>query len=100
MRKIHKQGATYLLFRVAGVNMKPCYKKFGVDGKEDEETRFIEVTKDLYKKGITCIADERTPVGKDGMVEATQLMVGDIVLIKENGVYRKTMEEMKAEYVF
>ena len=98
--KIHKQGATQLLFRVAGRNMKPCYKKFGVDGKDDEETRFIEVTHDLYKKGITCIADSDTPVEKGGMVEATQLNVGDFILIKGNGIYRKTLEEMKQEYVF
>lgn len=98
--KIHKQGATQLLFRVAGKNMKPCYKKVGVDGKDDEETRFIEVTQDLYKRGITCIADANTPVEKNGMVEATLLNVGDVILVKDNGVYRKTLEEMKAEYVF
>lgn len=100
MRKIHKKGATYLLFRVAGANMKPCYKKVGMEGRDDQDIKYIVVTQKLYKKGITCIPDERSTVDEDGMVEATNLKEGDIILVKKEGVYRMTLEEMKAEYVF
>lgn len=97
--KIHKRGTTYMLFRIAGKHMKPCYKKVGMDGKDDE-SEYIKVTQDLYNKGITCIPDEKTPVDSKGMTEATKLNVGDFILVKKSGVYHKTLEEMNAEYVF
>lgn len=97
MKLIHKQGSTQMLFRVASGNFKPCYKKTGIDGKNAEDS-YIEVTQDLYNKGVVCIPDARTPVEKDGMVKPTYLNVGDIILVKRNGVYKMTRQEIEAEY--
>lgn len=98
--KIHKQGSTQMLFRVAGGNMKTCYKKVGMDGKDNEKLRCVEITPKLYDMGVTCIADERSPVSKDGMVNATYLSIGDFILVRDNGVYRIPRAEMREEYIF
>lgn len=98
MPKIHKQGATQMLFRVAGANMKPCYKKNGVEGSDNEEYRYIEVTQELCKMGVTCIADGRKLADENGMVNPVYLNIGDFILVKKNGVYRMNRENFLEKY--
>ena len=53
-----------------------------------EDRICIEVTQELYDAGITYCVDEWMDADADGMAEATQLSVGDFLIVTNDGVYR------------
>ncbi len=54
---------------------------------EAEERRCIEVTRELYDAGITACVDSWMKPDENGEAEATQLNVGDFLIIEEGYVY-------------
>lgn len=59
-----------------------------------EERTCIEVTQDLYlNHGITYCVDEWEFTDAFGNAKATQLSIGDFMIVTENGVYRIARDE-------
>lgn len=54
---------------------------------EAEERRCIEVTRDLYNAGITACVDSWMDTDENGESEATQLNIGDFLIIEGKYVY-------------
>lgn len=53
------------------------------------ENRFcIEVTSEMYAAGITACVDEWMEIDENGMAEATQLCIGDYLIVSDSGIYR------------
>ena len=94
-RKIHKQGSTAMVMRICGDRMKLCYDK-----QSGECFRFLQVTQEILKMGLICIAEEQVPADKDGMVEATFLDIGDFIVITNKGVRRMSQKDFQAKYSF
>ncbi len=58
-----------------------------------ENRQCIEVTQELYNLGVTSCVDEWMEVDQDGNAPATQLNIGDFLIVSENGIYRIGKEE-------
>lgn len=58
-----------------------------------EDRKCIEVTQELYDNGMTMVVDEWMPTDENGMSDATELNVGDFLVIGEDGVYCVRGEE-------
>lgn len=53
------------------------------------ENRYcIEVTREMYDAGITACVDEWMDTDENGMAPATQLSIGDYLIVTGEGVYR------------
>lgn len=94
-RKIHKQGSTAMVMRTCGNQMKLCY-----ENQTKEFFRFFEVTREVFKIGLLCIAEEQTIPDKDGMVEATFLELGDFVVVTDKGLHRVDLNDFHKNYSF
>ncbi len=53
----------------------------------------IEITASMYHSGITHCVDEWMEVDSNGDAEATELSIGDFVIVTESGVYRIGRDE-------
>lgn len=53
-----------------------------------EERTCIEITEELYRLGITHCVDEWMDVDSNGEAEATELHIGDYLIVTKAGVYR------------
>ena len=58
-----------------------------------EQRTVVEVTQELYNKGLTACVDEWMQTDADGNAEETKLYPGDFLVISGNGVYRIGREE-------
>lgn len=58
-----------------------------------EERRCIEVTREMYDAGITACVDEWMDADEDGMAAATNLCIGDYLIVTCDGVYRVGRDE-------
>ncbi len=58
------------------------------------ENRYcIEVTQEMYDAGITACVDEWMETDENGMAPATQLYVGDYLIVTTSGIYRVGRDE-------
>lgn len=64
-----------------------------------ESRTCIEITQELYDAGITCCVDEWMEEDECGNAEATNLCVGDYLIVSENGVYRVGHDEFVETHV-
>lgn len=53
----------------------------------------IEVTQEMYDAGITACVDEWMETDESGMAPATQLYVGDYLIVTTSGIYRVGHDE-------
>lgn len=53
-----------------------------------ERRTCIEITTDMYQMGVTHCVDEWMEVDSNGEAEATELSIGDYVIVTDSGVYR------------
>lgn len=58
-----------------------------------ENRRCIEVTREMYDAGITACVDEWMDADEDGMASATNLAIGDYLIVTDDGVYRIGRDE-------
>lgn len=94
-RKIHKQGSTAMVMRICGNQMKLCYEI-----QTREYFRFFEVTQEIFRMSLLCIAEEHSIPDKDGMVEATFLELGDFVVATGKGLRRVDSKDFHKNYSF
>ena len=94
-RKIHKQGSTAMVMRICGNQMKHCQ-----DIQTKESFRFFEVTRELFKMSLLCIAEEQAVPDKEGMVEATYLDIGDFVVVTKKGLRRLNSKDFHKNFSF
>ena len=94
-RKIHKQGSTAMVMRLCGNQMRACQDK-----QTSEFFKFFEVTLELFKMSLLCIADEHAIPDENGMVEATFLDIGDFVVVTKKGLRRMTAEDFHRDFGF
>ena len=94
-RKIHKQGSTAMVMRTCGNQMKHCY-----ENQTRESFRFFEVTREIFRMSLLCIAEEQSIPDKDGMVEATFLDLGDFVVVTKKGLRRVNSKDFHKNYSF
>lgn len=59
----------------------------------------IEVTADLYNAGITHCVDEWMDTDESGNAEATELQIGDFMIVTNSGVYRVGRDEFLETHV-
>lgn len=59
----------------------------------------IEVTADLYNSGITHCVDEWMETDENGYAEATELQIGDFMIVTNSGVYRVGRDEFIETHV-
>ena len=64
-----------------------------------EKRKCIQITQKLYDAGITHCVDEWMEVDENGLAEATELSIGDYVIITEKGLYRIGLEEFLQTHV-
>lgn len=64
-----------------------------------ESRKCIEVTQELYDSGMTMVVDEWMTPDENGMADATELCVGDYIVIGEDGVYCVRGEEFHMTHV-
>ena len=58
-----------------------------------EDRLCIEVTQEMYDSGITACVDEWMGTDENGMAYATQLCVGDYLIVTTSGIYRVGHDE-------
>jgi len=64
-----------------------------------ESRTCIEITADLFNMGITHCVDEWMDVDSNGEAEATELSIGDYVIVTDSGVYRIGHDEFVETHV-
>lgn len=58
------------------------------------ENRYcIEVTQEMFLSGITACVDEWMETDENGMASATQLCIGDYLIVTDSGIYRIGRDE-------
>ena len=62
-------------------------RDFLLVGTPEEQRQCVEVTQELYEAGLTVCVDDWMEPDDNGEAEATQLNVGDFLIIKKSGVY-------------
>lgn len=63
-----------------------------------EERKCVEITRDLYDAGLTQVVDEWMDTDENGMSEATELNVGDYLIVTNDGFYCIRGEEFKTTH--
>ena len=64
----------------------------------EEKRRCVEVTQELYDAGLTACVDDWMEPDDNGNAKATQLNVGDFLIVKSSGVYCVRREEFMGTY--
>lgn len=64
-----------------------------------EKRTCIEVTADMYSAGITHCVDEWMETDENGEAEATELRIGDFMIVSDSGVYRVGRDEFLETHV-
>lgn len=64
-----------------------------------EERTCIEITEELYRLGITHCVDQWMDVDNNGEAEATELCIGDYLIVTDSGVYRIGHDEFCETHV-
>lgn len=59
----------------------------------EEERNFVRITEDLYNAGLTHVVDEWMEIDTEGLADATELNVGDCLIVTKDGFYCIREEE-------
>lgn len=67
---------------------------------EAEERKCIEVTQELYDSGLQYSVDEWMPEDENGETDATELNIGDFLIVSDDGVYCIRHDEFLETHAF